>query len=107
MFLLNHHVIFCPKQRRKILVGPIHDRLMQIVQDTVPDLECGVLALEVMPDHVHLFLSATPLWVPKQLIGRIKGEECSTAPSGVPGIATDALGVDAIVLHLDGGERVL
>ncbi len=107
VFLLNCHIVFCPKRRRKILVGPIRDRLMQIVRDTVPDLECGVLALEVMPDHVHLFLSATPQWAPNQRVGRIKGKSARLLPSGVPGIATDALGVDAIVLHLDGGERVL
>lgn len=74
VFLINYHVIFCPKRRRKILVGSIRDRLMQIVGETAPDLECDVLALEVMPDHVHLFLSATPQWAPNQLVGRIKGK---------------------------------
>ena len=53
VFLIHYHVVFCPKRRRKILVGPIRDRLMQIVWETAPDLECDVLALEVMPDHVH------------------------------------------------------
>jgi len=77
VFLLNYHVVFCPKRRRKILVGPIRDRLMRIVWETAPDLECDVLALEVMPDHVHMFLSATPQWAPNQLIGRIKGKSAS------------------------------
>jgi putative transposase len=74
VFLIHYHVVFCPKRRRKILVGPIRDRLMQIVWETAPDLECDVLALEVMPDHVHVFLSAAPQWAPNQLIGRIKGK---------------------------------
>jgi putative transposase len=74
VFLLNYHVVFCPKRRRKILVGPIRDRLMQVIRETAPDLDCDVLALEVMPDHVHLLLSATPQWAPNQLIGRIKGK---------------------------------
>jgi putative transposase len=74
VFLMNYHVVFCPKRRRKILVGPIRDRLMQLVWETAPDLECDVLALEVMPDHVHVFLSATPQWAPNILIGRIKGK---------------------------------
>jgi len=74
VFLLNYHLVFCPKRRRKILVGSIRDRLMQIVRETALDLECNVLALEVMPDHVHMFLSATPQWAPNQLVGRIKGK---------------------------------
>lgn len=72
VFLLNYHVVFCPKRRRKILTGAIRDRLMQIIWETAPDLECDVLALEVMPDHVHIFLSAAPQWAPNQLVGRIK-----------------------------------
>jgi putative transposase len=74
VFLMNYHAVFCPKRRRKILVGPIRERLMQIIWETTPDLECDVLALEVMPDHVHVFLSATPQWAPNQLIGRLKGK---------------------------------
>ena len=74
VFLMNYHVVFCPKRRRKILVGPIRDRLMQIIREMAPDLECDVLALEVMPDHVHVFLSAAPQWAPNQLIGRFKGK---------------------------------
>lgn len=74
VFLLNYHVIFCPKRRRKILVGPIRDRLKQIIWETAAELDCDVLALEVMPDHIHVFLSATPQWAPNQLVGRIKGK---------------------------------
>jgi putative transposase len=74
VFLMNDHVVFCPKRRRNILVGPIRERLIQTIRETAPGLECEVLALEVMPDHVHLLLSATPRWAPNQLIGRIKGK---------------------------------
>ena len=74
VFLLNYHVVFCPKRRRRILVGPVRERLMQIIRESAPDLECDVPALEVMPDHVHAFLSAAPQWAPNQLIGRFKGK---------------------------------
>jgi len=90
VFLMNYHVVFCPKRRRKILVGPIRDRLMQLIWETAPDLECDVLALEVMPDHIHVFLSATPQWAPNQLIGRIKGKTArllrqrNTSPGSPP-----------------------
>ena len=85
-FLMNYHVVFCPKRRRKILVGPIRDRLMRIIWETAPDLECDVLALEVMPDHVHLFLSAAPQWAPNQLIGRIKGKSARLLRQEFPGL---------------------
>jgi putative transposase len=74
VFLVHYHLVWCPKRRRRILVGPVRDRLIQIIQETAPEMECRALALEVMPDHVHLFLSATPRWAPNRLIGRIKGK---------------------------------
>jgi putative transposase len=27
-----------------------------------------------MPDHLHLFLLATPQWAPNQLVGRLRGK---------------------------------
>jgi len=31
------------------------------------------LAMEVMPEHLHLFLRAPPKWAPAEIIKRIKG----------------------------------
>jgi putative transposase len=74
VFLINYHLIWCPKRRRRILVGPLKERLERIIRETAPELESEVLALEIMPDHLHLFLSATPQWAPNQLVGRLKGK---------------------------------
>ncbi|MGZ3431726.1 MAG: IS200/IS605 family transposase [Isosphaeraceae bacterium] len=74
VFLINYHLIWCPKRRRRILVGLLKERLERILRETAPELESEVLALEVMPDHLHLFLSATPQWAPNQLVGRLKGK---------------------------------
>jgi putative transposase len=74
VFLINYHLIWCPKRRRRILVGLLKERLERILRETAPELESEVLALEVMPDHLYLFLSATPQWAPNQLVGRLKGK---------------------------------
>jgi putative transposase len=74
VFLINYHLVWSPKRRRRILVGPLKERLERIIRETAPELESEVLALEVMPDHLHLFLSATPQWAPNQLVGRLKGK---------------------------------
>ena len=74
VFLINYHLIWCPKRRRRILVGRLRDRLEQIIRETALELESEVLALEIMPEHLHLFLSTTPQWAPNQLVGRLKGK---------------------------------
>ena len=74
VFLLHYHVSFCPKRRRKVLVGPVRERLIALINETATALDCAVLALEVMPDHVHLFVSAPPDLAPNQSVGRCKGK---------------------------------
>ena len=73
VFLSNYHVIFCPKRRRKVLVGPVRERLIALIHETATAIDCTVLAPEVMPDHVHLFLSCPPNIAPDQIMFRIKG----------------------------------
>jgi len=73
VFLCNYHLIWCPKRRRNILVGPLKVRLEQIIHETLAELDCQVLALEVMPDHLHLFVSAPPQLAPTDIVARLKG----------------------------------
>jgi len=71
--LINYHFVFCPRYRRRVLVGPVAERLKQIIGEVAEDLDCGIVALEVMPDHCHLFLNALPSHSPAMLMARIKG----------------------------------
>lgn len=74
VFLLNYHLIFCPKRRRKVLVGVVKTRLEALLREAAEDIACEVLAMEVMPDHVHLFVSAEPQMAPNQIVARFKGQ---------------------------------
>jgi putative transposase len=71
--LINYHLIFCPKRRRKVLVNAVKVRLDSILREVLTELDCTVLALEIMPDHLHLFVSAPPTLAPHQIVRRIKG----------------------------------
>lgn len=71
--LLNYHFVWVARRRRPVLVGPIAARAAELIRRTAQTLGCEVLALELMPDHVHLFLNADPRWAPDQLMFRLKG----------------------------------
>jgi len=71
--LINYHFVWCPKRRRKVLVGQIEKALEGLLVQTALKLGCLVLALEIMPDHVHLFLNCPPSLAPDQIMFRIKG----------------------------------
>ena len=70
---VGYHFVWCPKYRRKVLAGKIEMRLKELIRQKSKELGCKILALEVMPDHVHLFILATPQMSPNLLIGQIKG----------------------------------
>ena len=67
------HVIFCPKYRRKVLVNGVDERLKEILYDTAEELNVTIKAMEVMPDHVHLFLEFDPRIMLHKVVKRLKG----------------------------------
>lgn len=73
-FLLNYHFVWIPKYRRGFLEN---EGIKEIVLNTINELSIEhnyeVLGIEVMPDHVHLFISALPKYSPSQLMNIIKG----------------------------------
>jgi len=71
--LINYHLIWCPKYRRQVLDGPVNERLETLIRETLAKLDCEALALEVMPDHVHLFVNCPPTLAPCQIMFHIKG----------------------------------
>lgn len=71
--LINYHFVWIPRRRRKVLTGAIERDLKRLLAQKAAELECDVVALEVMPDHVHLFLNCPPTVAPDQLMFRLKG----------------------------------
>jgi putative transposase len=56
-----------------VLVGDIAERLKQIIGEVGKQLNFEVLTLEVMPDHLHLFVSSRPDLSLPHLTKAIKG----------------------------------
>ena len=72
-YLCKYHVVWCPKYRRKVLTEAIAKRLGAIINEVCQEHQVEVLSLEIMPDHVHLFVQATPTIAPNRIIAAIKG----------------------------------
>ena len=72
-FLINYHFVFIPKRRRKVLTGAIATRTRQIFAELAIEKGWDILALEVAPDHIHLFVSVKPTDTPHLIIKAFKG----------------------------------
>jgi putative transposase len=73
VYLNQYHVIFCPKYRRKVLVDEVAKDLEEIFYEVAKEKEIEIKALEIMPDHVHMFISFDPRQPLHELIKLFKG----------------------------------
>ena len=55
-YLIQYHIIRCPKFIFPVLKGNVKDALKQILQKICNDYNYHIKSLEVMPDHIHIFI---------------------------------------------------
>jgi putative transposase len=73
LFLIQYHLVWCPRRRKPVLVGEVKGRFKQIIRQVVDELGINVLELAINPDHIHLFVSAYPTIPVHKIVKRIKG----------------------------------
>jgi putative transposase len=71
--LIHYHFVFCPRYRRKVLVGRVEERFKQLVEEICQENDGVILAMEVMPDRCHLFLNGLPSDSPSDMMAKVKG----------------------------------
>jgi putative transposase len=71
--LINFHFVFVPKRRKPILVGEVATRLQEIIFELVVEHQWKLIALEIMPDHLHLLVNVKPTDSAAQVARWVKG----------------------------------
>jgi putative transposase len=69
----TYHVVWCPKYRRGVLVGPVETRLKELLRDIASDLAVHLREIEVMPDHVHVLMDVDPQFGVHRMVRVMKG----------------------------------
>jgi putative transposase len=67
------HLVWIPKRRKRVLIGEIAKRLRQIIFELALEKDWDVIALEVAPNHVHLFVEHQPDIAINQVVKAFKG----------------------------------
>ena len=73
VFNVGYHIVFCPKYRRKVLVNGVDERLKQLFQEKADEIRVVIERMEVMPDHVHLFIKSKPTYAIHFVVNQLKG----------------------------------
>jgi putative transposase len=73
VYNLGYHLIWCPKYRRKVLVGELKDRLIELINEKSKKIDISVEIMKIMSDHIHLFVKSSPVNSPHYIVQQIKG----------------------------------
>lgn len=68
-----YHLIWCPKYRKPVLQGMVADTLSIAIDNLCRENGWDVLAKEIQPDHVHLFVSIPPSCAVSNAVKILKG----------------------------------
>ena len=82
----QYHVIWCPKYRRPVLIGEVETRLKEILLEVAKEMDVTIKAMEIMPDHVHLFLDFDPRLSLHVVVKSMKGRSARVLRSEFPSL---------------------
>ena len=60
VYNIGYHLIWCPKHRCKVLIGEVAEQLKELLLQKAKEIEVEIARMEVMPDHVYLFVKTDP-----------------------------------------------
>lgn len=73
VYNIGYHLIWCTKYRKKLIYGSIEHTLKRLVRNKCQALDLRVGAMEVMPDHVHVFIRSRQVLEPSYIVQQLKG----------------------------------
>ena len=88
VYSCKYHIVWCPKYRRKVLVGAIAERLKELITQRCAEIRAEIIEMEVMPDHVHLLIDVDPQFGINQAVRSIKGFSSHTLRLEYPSLKT-------------------
>ena len=57
---LKAHIVWIPKYRKKVLIGPVAVRVRDLIRQIAMEHELHIISGKVARDHVHVFVSYRP-----------------------------------------------
>ncbi len=73
VYEINYHLVWSTKYRKPVLLPPMDAKAKEVLAHLAEEHGYEVLGMEVMPDHVHIFVSAPPAVSPAVIAKILKG----------------------------------
>ena len=69
---LKYHLVWIPKYRKDVLSAEVAQHLKEVFQRIAEEYEFRIDTMEVMEDHVHIFVEVPPRYSPAQVVQILK-----------------------------------
>ena len=79
-----YHTVFSTKHRANLITPDLETRLFPFIGGIVRDLRCTLLAINSMPDHIHLLIRYRPDLSHSDLLQQIKGRSSKWINESLP-----------------------
>lgn len=73
VYQFAYHVVWCPKYRYKILIGPVVLAINDLIDQICLQYGWPIITKEIQPDHIHLFITIPPAISVASAIKILKG----------------------------------
>ena len=73
VYSLQYHIVWCTKYRKQVLKDGVDEDLKKMLVKLGEEYSFTILAMEVMPDHVHLLLDCKPQFLISDMVKILKG----------------------------------
>jgi putative transposase len=70
----KYHIVFVPKNRRKVLYGKVRKYLGPVFHQLAGQRECKIIKGNMVQDHVHMLIQIPPKYSVAEVVGYIKGK---------------------------------
>ena len=70
----KYHIVFVPKQRKKVLYGKVRQYLGPLFHELAGQRGSKILEGHMVQDHVHMLIKIPPKYAVAEVVGYIKGK---------------------------------
>ena len=74
VYSLQYHIVWCTKYRKRLFTLGLEEEVKEYHRKISDELGAKIIAMEVMPDHIHILLDCKPQFRPSDSIKILKGK---------------------------------
>ena len=72
VYELKYHLVWVPKYRAHVMDGEVGGYVKEVLEEIAQEYEFQIDTMEVMEDHVHVFIEAPPGYAPAKVVQILK-----------------------------------